>query len=241
MVDAANAHRLPAGVTFAAASLVEPAAVCRHSLARAGFQPGMSVLVIGDGPFGFLHAFWARILGAGVTLVAGHHDARLARIAGATRAVTCNTRAADLADLVRRTVATPGVDVAIEATGSSDGPGACIAQLKPRGTLVIFSYVWAPRALDMGAIHMKELNLVSSCRSQDAFPACIEAIATGALDTEALIGCALPLERFTEALAALSNDKGKIFKAVLGMLQGDRVKPIDNHIMPRFLPGQTLG
>jgi threonine dehydrogenase-like Zn-dependent dehydrogenase len=69
---------------------VEPAAVCRHSLSRAGFLPGMSVLVMGD------------------------------------------------------------------------GPGACIAQLRPRGTLVIFSYVWEPRALDMGAIHMRELALVGS-------------------------------------------------------------------------------
>ncbi len=38
-----------------------------------------NVLVIGDGPFGFLHAWLAGILGAKSVLVMGHHDVRLSR------------------------------------------------------------------------------------------------------------------------------------------------------------------
>ena len=55
-IDAANAYRLPERVSFAAASLAEPAAVCYESFQRARLERGQSVLVIGDGPFGFLHA-----------------------------------------------------------------------------------------------------------------------------------------------------------------------------------------
>ena len=108
-----------------------------------------------------------------------------------------------------------GVDVAIEATGSGEGPGLCIEMLRPQGTLVVFSYVWHPRVLDMGAIHMKELTLVGSCRSLGAFAPCIDMIARGKLDTETLLGGILPLERFEEALGLVSAEKERLFKVAL--------------------------
>jgi 2-desacetyl-2-hydroxyethyl bacteriochlorophyllide A dehydrogenase len=214
-IDAVNAHRLPDSVSLEAASLAEPAAVCRHSLERAGFGPGMSVLVIGDGPFGFLHAQWASLLGARAVIVAGHHDERLSRIAAASGAVVCNTNGEDLPQIVRARAGSAGVDVAIEATGSSDGPGLGIAQLRPRGTLVIFSYVWKPRVLDMGAIHMKELTLAGACRSRNAFGPSIAAIASGGLDTAKLIERTFPLEGLAEALALLRSGRDRVFKVAL--------------------------
>ena len=82
--DAANTYRLPGGVSFAAAALAEPAAVCYQSFLRAQCRPGQDVLILGDGPFGFLHAMIANILGARTVIVAGHHDERLQRIADRT-------------------------------------------------------------------------------------------------------------------------------------------------------------
>jgi threonine dehydrogenase-like Zn-dependent dehydrogenase len=214
-VDGANAHRLPPGLGFPAASLAEPSAVCRHSLGRAGLERGMSLLVMGDGPFGFLHAQWGKILGARTIVVAGHHDERLRRIAAATGAVTCNTTREELAAVVQHAAGAGGLDVAVEAAGSGDSPGFAIPLLRQRGTLVVFSYIWKPNALDMGAIHMRELLLVGSCRSMSVFPSCLEAMASGELDTSLLLDALVPMARFAEALELMRNGKDRVFKVGL--------------------------
>jgi L-iditol 2-dehydrogenase len=214
-VDAANAYRLPDGLDFAAASLLEPAAVCYQSFRRAGLQQGHSVLIIGDGPFGFLHAQLAVAMGVGKLIVAGHHDRRLARIARQTGATTCNTHHADLHAVLASHIGGPGVDTVIEATGSGASPGIGLQELRPRGTLVIFSYIWKPETVDMARVHMREINLLGACRSLGGYRPCLELMRKGELDTAALVDIRAPLTECHEALGRLTTARPEVFKAVL--------------------------
>jgi len=213
-VDARNLYRIPEAVGFRAGDLSEPAAVCCESFQRAGLREGDAVLVIGDGPFGFLHAQIAAALGAGKIICAGHHERRLERIRERTGALICNTRREDLQERVRREIPAPGVDVAVEASGSGAAPMSGLKLLRPRGTLVVFSYIWKPEALDMGLIHMKELNVLGSCRSHHTFGPCLELMADGKIDTETLVDLAVPIDNFREALRTLKADKANTFKVV---------------------------
>ncbi|MCC6123974.1 MAG: alcohol dehydrogenase catalytic domain-containing protein [Pirellulales bacterium] len=213
--DAANAHLLPRGLSFAAAALTEPVAVCYQSFLRAQSRPGQEVLILGDGPFGFLHAVIAKLLGAKTIFVAGHYDERLRRIAEQTRAVTCNSRREDLLEIVRHRTGGLGVDLVIEATGSSDAPNLGIAALRPRGTLVIFSYIWKPCPPDFGTVSMKELNLVGSCRSRGCFDPCLAWMAEGKIPAEKLVDLRVPLAEVNLAITQLKHRKKDIFKAVL--------------------------
>lgn len=56
---------------------------------------------------------------------------------------------------------------------------------------------------------------------------------------------ALFLEDMVPSIARYAFDPQifarKIFKSVLGMVQGSQAKPFDHQIMPRFVPGHTLG
>lgn len=213
-IDAANAHEIPEGVDFAHACLAEPVSVCHESFRRASLAGGDSVLIIGDGPFGFLHAQLARAGGAGAVVVAGHYDERLARIAATTGAATCNLHREDLGELLAERIGPPGVDIVIEATGSAAAPDVGIATLRPRGTIVIFSYIWQPRAVDMGLIHMRELSVLGSCRSLNAYRKCLDLMATGAIDAGALVDIQAPLEDHAGVFDRLVNDKKNTFKAV---------------------------
>jgi threonine dehydrogenase-like Zn-dependent dehydrogenase len=195
--------------------LTEPAAVCLESFRRADLHSGDSVVIIGDGPFGFLHAQIARTLKAGIVVVAGHHDQRLERIKGACAAVICNTHRDDLVQTVLSQVGNHGADIVIEATGSRDAPNLGLSLLRPRGSFVLFSYVWQPKALDMGLIHMKELNVLGSCRSLDAFDLCLSWMAEDQLDTSILLDRFFPLEEFHRAAEQIRRDKASLFKAAL--------------------------
>jgi len=214
-VDARNVHRIPERVSFTAAALSEPAAVCYHSLQRSGLQPGEAVLVLGDGPFGFLHTQIAAALGAGIVICAGHHDNRLERIGEQTGALICNTKRQSLAEVIAGKAPRSGVDLVVEATGSGSAPALGLEVLRPRGTLVVFGYIWEPKALNMGLIHMRELNVIGSCRSQHAFEPCLDMMARGRIDTETLVDLAVPLCDYQQALARLREHKADTFKVVL--------------------------
>jgi threonine dehydrogenase-like Zn-dependent dehydrogenase len=214
-VDAVNAHRLPDGVDMVEACLAEPATVCYESFRRCGLREGDRVLIVGDGPFGYLHAQIARALGAGTIVVAGHYDRRLRRIAARTGAVGVNTHHEDLAERLHAEVGPPGVDVAVEATGATASPNLCIRALRPRGSAVIFSYVWRPEPLDMGRIHMNELNVLGACRSLRAYGAVLSLMAEKKIDTGDLADVRVPLDQYDRAADQLKNHKSEVFKAVL--------------------------
>ena len=149
-IDLANTYDIPDGVTFAQAALTEPSAVCLESLKRADFKTGQSILIFGDGVFGFIHAMLAKLHGAEKIIVAGHYDERLKRIADKTKAITCNTHDVDLDEFIKDQISDGGVDVAIEATGATVIPNSGLEALRPRGTLILFSYVWKPEILNLG-------------------------------------------------------------------------------------------
>jgi len=214
VVDARNLHQIPESVSFTAAALTEPAAVCFQSFQRAGLKAGDSVLVLGDGPVGFLQTQIAVALGAGQVICAGHYEHRLKRIEEQSGALICNTKRDNLPEMVREDVSPPGVDIAVEATGSGSAPSMGLNVLRPRGTLVVFSYIWKPEALDMGLIHMKELNVLGSCRSHKTFGPCLELMAEGRIDTECLVDLSLPLRDYRQAMGKLKEDKANTFKVV---------------------------
>ena len=199
---------------FAAASLAEPLAVCYESFQRAQLNPGDSVLILGDGPFGFLHAQIARALKAGLILVAGHYDKRLKRIAKATGALVCNTRSQDLESIIAGEIGAAGMDLVIEATGAGASPNIGLRALRPRGVLVVFSYIWKPQPLEMGLIHMRELSVLGSCRSLGAYGKCIELMNQKKVDTSLLVDLQVSLEEYGKAIDQLRNRKEDIFKVV---------------------------
>jgi L-iditol 2-dehydrogenase len=214
-IDEQNAHLIPKNVDFDEAALTEPAAVCMESFDRAGFRKGQSVLILGDGTFGFIHAMMAHSGGASKIVVAGHYDQRLARIKKRTSAVICNTHTEDLKKIAKKEVGEPGFDIAIEATGATEAPNMGLKLLKPRGTLVIFSYIFNPEILDLATVSMKELNVIGSCRSLNCFDKCLKLMSRGKLDMGELIDIKVGLDEVAAAMKKLKKDKKNVFKAVL--------------------------
>lgn len=214
-VDAKNAHIIPDAVNMEQAALTEPAAVCLESFLRANFQKGQTVLIMGDGTFGFIHAMFAQRLGAEKIIVAGHYDERLDRIVQKTGAIACNTHRESVDDCLSRLNLSHKIDLAIEGAGATKSPNIAMRTLRPRGTLILFSYVWTPEILDLGLLHMKELNVLGSCRSLGCFDRCLSMMASKQLDLNEIIDICVPLHQVNEALKSLTEDKKNRFKAVL--------------------------
>jgi threonine dehydrogenase-like Zn-dependent dehydrogenase len=214
-IDGVNVHRMPKNVDMVSASIAEPVAVCLESFLRANMKPRQSVLIIGDGPFGFIHAMIAKALKASKIIVSGHYDNRLKRIAKGTGALICNSHKENLDELIPSQTDGLGVDIVIEASGAGPSPTIGLKALKARGRLVIFSYVWKPEPLDMGLISMKELVIVGSCRSLNCYAVGLKMMSQGKIKAEQLVDLTVPMSDFDKAVETLKKSKQDIFKAVL--------------------------
>jgi L-iditol 2-dehydrogenase len=100
-----------------------------------GVQPGMDVLIFGDGPNSLSLAFFTRHVGAGTITVVGHWDERLerfTRVAKVDRVINSNERP------VREVVGDSRFDLVIDAVGSTATIREGLPFVKPCGKLGAF-------------------------------------------------------------------------------------------------------
>ena len=177
-----NLHRVPDGVSDAAATFTEPLAAA-FEIPEQVDVVGARALVVGDGRLGMLCAQVLARRGATVEVVGRHPDR--ARLTGQEI----------------RWVAPPSApehDLVVEATGRPDVLQQAMGWVRPRGTLVLKTTAESPAALDLAPLVVNEVTLVGS-RCGPFSPA-LELLASGEIDVEGMVDVRLPLERAAEAL-----------------------------------------
>lgn len=194
-LPAENLHRVPDGVSDEAAVFTEPLAAAYRIAEQVPIEPGLSVVVLGDGRLGNLCAQVLHAGGASV-LAVGKHDAKLRLLAGRGVAVArVEEVTADL-DAGRF----PRADVVVEATGSPTGLPLALRIVRPRGTVVLKTTVAGAHDLPLASVVIDEVSLVGS-RCGPFAPA-LRALAKERIDVRPLISA----ERsFDDAVAALAE------------------------------------
>jgi L-iditol 2-dehydrogenase len=205
-------NKIPDGVSAAAAALTEPLSCCLNAQELLAVGPGDHVLIIGSGPVGCLNAMLARALGATSVILANRSAPRLemARVVGADRYV--NTSQEELADAVAEMTRGRGADVVIVACASGEAQEQSVGLAASRGRLNFFGGLPgdAPAiAFDSNRLHYEELTLVGN---HGATPyqnyKALQLIASGRVDTEAIVTHRFPLARVEEAIRKAESHEG---------------------------------
>ena len=192
---------LPDEVWATTGALLEPVAVCLQALARAGEIRGRAVLIAGDGPFGNMIARLAVRSGARRVIVAGREPFRLGRIPPSAEAVKSAPKAS--------------VDVAILAVSSAEAAASCLAALRPRGRLVIFSALPDAAALDLFSVHLRELEIVGACNDEERLDDALRCLGDRELALHEIITHAIPFARWAEAFALARDGHDRALKVAL--------------------------
>ncbi len=206
-----NAFCKPPHVSYEAAAFLEPLACVVH--AQSGFtaRAGDTVVVIGDGGFGILHALVARANGARPVLV-GRRAERLGLARSLGIAETIDARAtADISGAIRALTADRGADVAIECTGALDVWEATPTYVRRGGTLVLFGgLVGGTRvSFDASRLHYDEITVQSPFHfTPRAVRAAYDLLASSAFEVEPIISERFPLDELGAAFAALDTGRG---------------------------------
>lgn len=204
----------PDALTFAQASLMEPVCVCLEAIDRAQVRAGGNVLVVGDGPFGIMIAKLAFARKPQRMVLVGRHDYRLRQVPGA---VTINERMGDPLAAISDATGGEGIDSAILAVGTAPAVDLCIASLRSRGTLSVFSGIRDPVPVDLWKVHLKELMIHGSCNDMDALDEAMALLARPELGLTDMISHEFPFDRWQDAFDMAKNGKDRALKVSVTM------------------------
>ncbi len=205
---------LPPGLPLKAAALTEPVGVALYGTKRARVGLGDRVLVLGAGPIGLCTLQTCRVAGA---LEVWQADLRPDRLALATRlgaTGTIDVSGQELAAALSRLGLAP--DVVMECSGSPKAFAAAIKAVRPGGRVGVLGYYADDLAeIRPSDIMMRELEVVGSVCPTAAWDAAVALIATGRINTEALITHTFRLDQFADAYAIARRGQDGAVKVML--------------------------
>lgn len=215
-LEAGNVFKLPAGMSYEAAALAEPLACCVNGQRNAGVKLGDTVVILGAGPIGLMHAALARLSGARQVIVSEPNAAR--REAATARGVThvCDPLAQPIAEFVKSRTDGLGADVAILAIGVPQLANEALNLVRKGGHVNLFAGFSAgdTSTIDVNLIHYNEIVVTgASALSRRDYELALNMLAAGQVDAGSLI-----THRFevADALAAFDEaGSGRALKVAI--------------------------
>jgi len=211
-------HRIPEGMTFDQAAMVEPTAnVVTDVIERAKITAGDFAVVIGPGPIGLLAAMAARAAGAREVVVVGTPadvDLRLktAKDLGFT---TINLAEKNPVEIVMAMTGGIGADLVIECSGSPRAIPGTIDLVRKMGKICVMGLTGNRNVeVPWDKFSFKVVDVIFNLStSYTSWDRTIALIHKGLIPAEKLITHKLPLAQWEEAFAAVENLQG--LKALL--------------------------
>lgn len=193
------ARRIPEGLGFEAAALLDPLASVVRGLSRAVGPDARVVAVVGSGPIALLFTALLRREGRRV-VVAGRRAGRLAR----HRTLGAETVDATLgiARSVRSATEGRGADVVVETSGDPGVAADAFGAVASGGTLLLFAGMARDTevAVPAGRLHYEEVSVVGSFHYTPAeADEALRLLTAGAVPTELLVDGSRSLADWKEA------------------------------------------
>jgi L-iditol 2-dehydrogenase len=209
-------YRLPDGLTFAQAAMVEPVSIAIHAVQRVRVAPNATAVVVGSGMIGLFVVQALRWAGAKRIIAIDLEPKRLAlaRELGATDTIQSDTF--DVPAEVARLSGGLGADLAFEVVGISPTLQLAIACLRRGGSAVLVGNLAAKTDFPLQAVVTRELTLYGTCASAGEYPLCLDLIARGVIRVEPMISAVAPLADGAGWFQRLSaKDSGQYMKVIL--------------------------
>ncbi len=208
-------YRLPDGLAFEHAALVEPFAIALHAIRRAPPTLNDTVVVVGAGMIGLALVQALSQAGCGRLVTVDIADAKLtlATTCGAT--TTINSATEDARATILRLTQGLGADLAFEAVGVPATVDLALRCLRKGGAATLVGNVTPKVEFPLQTAVTRELTIYGSCASQGEYPACLDLLARGALRASPLISATAPLADGAGWFDRLYRKEAGLLKVVL--------------------------
>jgi L-iditol 2-dehydrogenase len=214
-VPARVLYRLPDGLAFEKAAMIEAISVAVHAVHLTPVELNDTAVVVGAGMIGLLTLQAARLAGCRKIIAVDVDAGRLqtALSLGATHSILAKDQ--DVPALVREWTDGRGADVAFECVGTSVTVQSAIESTRKGGTVTLVGNI-APRIeLPLQSVVTRQIRLQGSCASGGEIPACIELLAAGLIQVEPMLSAFAPLEDGPRWFERLYSNEAGLMKVVL--------------------------
>ena len=204
-----NCHRMPDGMAWGEAAMLEPLSVALHATQRAGNLAGATVYVAGGGAIGQLIALAARAFGAAQVTLGdlAEFPRRFAVEQGADAALDPSDPASEQESL---DLSGGGFDVVFEAAGSTHALIQCLKIVRRGGTVVQVGTLPPEVPIPANLIMSKELTVTGSFRFANVFPMALQFAASRRIRLQPLISRTFAFEETRQAMAMAVAKEGVI-------------------------------
>ncbi len=216
--------RIPDGVPFEQASFLEPLNTVLKGVKLLNLADDDTVLVIGQGPIGLMHAALALRTGARV-LTSDLYPERHAIAAkfGLHNPIHAGTE--DVVERVFQETEGRGADAVILAVGGNALIKTAMAAVRPGGKVMLFAQTqYGEAAFDPGQVCMDEKTLLGSYSSSFAILDEVTELVFGGyrngFDLTQLISHRFPLQQSVEAIEIASSPKADSMKIMIEPVPG---------------------
>ncbi len=199
---------------FEQAVLIEPYTIGYHAVERAGAVAGENVLVMGAGAIGLAIVDQALRAGAAAVAAADMYPERL-EAARAMGAEGVNVAEMDIRVFANARTAGEGFGVVFDATGNSRATESCFNIVAPGGTVVIIGLGKDKVSIDGVDFTRREMNILGSRNSVNAFEPVTAMMREGGLHPELLLTHRFAFENIADALERVTGDLRGVIKAAL--------------------------
>ena len=221
-------YRLPEGMLFAEAAMLEAVAVALHAVAVSEVSRenggGETALVIGAGMIGLLTLQAAKAAGCAKVFVADVDESRLkmATEAGADEIVIAFGE--NWADEVVRLTHGRGVDLVLEAVGRDETVSAAVDAVRKGGTVTLIGNITPTVKLPLQKVVSRQIRMQGSCASCGEYPQAIDLVSNGTIKVGALITAVAPLSDGAKWFERLHAREAGLMKIVIDPRLDPRMK-----------------
>lgn len=195
-------------------ALVETLSIGAHAVERSALQPDEWAVVVGVGPIGIGVLQMALVQRAKVIAV-DLSASRLVFAAGLGATATVHAQDQDVATAVAELTDGDMPACVFDATGSPASMERSVELPGNGGRLVCVGLTQARLGFDNPSFHRRELTILASRNSNNAFPRLIRLLEEGAVDVRPWITDRLPLETVPDRFAELTNPGSGTVKALV--------------------------
>jgi alcohol dehydrogenase len=180
---------------------------------------GDSVAIFAQGPIGLCATVGARLKGAGLVIVVESDPVRIAMSKRMGADVVIDYRQQDISDEVRRLTGGRGVDVAIEALGTSQTFEGALKVLRPGGTLSSLGVYSGKLSIPLEpfAAGLGDHKIITTLcpGGKERMRRLMELVRHGRVDLRPLLTHTFTLDEITKAYDLFANRKEGVLKVAI--------------------------
>lgn len=209
-------HRLPKGMSFAHAALVEPVSVALHAVRRAALAgPEATAVVVGTGLIGLLVVQALRLRSCQEIVAVDLDVDRLALASKLGATTTIHAGQDDAAARIRELTSGRGADATFEVVGIASTLGTAIACTRKGGEIILVGNLSPEVNFPLQAVVTRELHLLGTCASAGEYPVGLQLIHSGQIQLDQLISATPNLDDGPAWFRRLQAAEAGLMKVVL--------------------------